>query len=95
MATKKKTVPVLVTTDRRGVFFGYTSNPTAEPIVLSQCRNVVRWVGTRGFLGLAANGPTKQSRIGPAAPKVTLKGITSVAECSRAAVEAFEAAPWT
>lgn len=97
--TKKKTStstpqPVLVTTDKRGVFFGYTTAPDADPIRLTQCRLVVRWVGTHGFLGLAANGPTKECRIGPAAPSASLRGVTCVAECSPEAVQAFEDGPW-
>lgn len=93
-AWEQAPLAVLVTTDRRGVFFGYTEDPTADPIRLTQCRLVVRWIGTHGFLGLAANGPTKECRIGPAAPAVSLKGVTCVAECSPEAVQAFEAGPW-
>jgi len=86
---------VLVTTGRKGVFFGYTTDPLAEPIVLRRARLCVRWVGTRGFMGLAANGPNPSCRIGPPAPELMLRGeITSVTVCTDAAVEAWEKAPW-
>ena len=91
----KAPIPVLVTTERRGVFFGYTTDPDADPICLTQSRLVVRWKGTRGFLGLAANGPNSGCRISPAAPSARIKGVTCVAECSPAAAKAFEDGPWT
>lgn len=100
MSAKKKPAgqrrPVLVTTERRGVFFGYTTDDlAADPIRIEQARVVVRWKGTRGFLGLAANGPTRECRISPPAPEQVLRGITSAAVCTEVAAKAFETAPWT
>ena len=86
---------VLVTTVHRGVFFGYLlGEPSKERVVLRNARNVVRWSGTRGFLGLAASGPTDQCRIGPRVPELTLWDITSVTTCTPEAVQRMEAAPW-
>lgn len=97
MATKKTNGtterPVLVTTSHRGVFFGYSDDTSGERIALKRARLVVRWVGTKGFMGLAANGPTNECRIGPAAD-IELRNITSVVEVTPAAVDKFEAAPW-
>jgi len=86
--------PVLVTTSFRGVFFGYASDTTGETIELKRARNCIYWAAdVRGFLGLAANGPSESCRIGPAAD-ITLRGITSVSEVTPEAVQRWEAAPW-
>lgn len=98
MATKKKTVTnlraVLVTTAHRGVFFGYADKTDGETIKLSKSRLCVYWsADCRGFMGLAANGPTRGCKIGPAAD-IELRNITAVLECTPAATEAWEKAPW-
>lgn len=87
--------PVLVCTDKRGVFFGYAADTSGDPITLRQCRNVVYWpAAVRGFLGLATGGPLEGSRVGPAAISVELRGITCVVEVSPGAVKMFEQGPW-
>ena len=97
MTTKKKAPklrPVLVTTEHRGVFFGYTDKIDGETITLTNARNCIYWsAAVKGFLGLAATGPDAACRIGPRA-NLTLRAITSVAEVTPAAVQAWEAAPW-
>lgn len=94
MTTKKK--PVLVTTEHRGVFFGYlVGTPTKEKVKLANARNCVYWdTGTRGFLGLASDGPGDKCRIGFAVPEITLYDITSVVTVDAKAAEKWEAAPW-
>jgi len=83
-----------VTTSFRGVFFGYASDTTGETIELKRARNCIYWAAdVRGFLGLAANGPSESCRIGPAAD-ITLRGITSVSEVTPEAGQRWEAAPW-
>lgn len=85
---------VLVTTEARGVFFGYATNTDGDVIKLRAARNCVYWpAGQKGFVGLASDGPISGARIGPAAD-IELRGITCVAECTEAAVKAWEAAPW-
>lgn len=85
---------VLVTTQHRGVFFGYATETSGASIKLARARNCVYWSSeVRGFLGLAASGPTKSCKIGPAAD-IELRDITCVAECSDIAREAWESAPW-
>lgn len=89
--------PVLVTTVHRGVFFGYLhGEPAKEKVVIDRCRNVTYWdVGTRSFLGLAAQGPTDQCRVSAAAGEATtLFDITGVFGCTPEAVQRFEAGPW-
>jgi hypothetical protein len=85
---------VLVTTEHRGVFFGYTDKVDGETITLKNARNCIYWSSdVKGFLGLAATGPSATCRIGPRAD-LTLRSITAVAEVTPAAVAAWEAAPW-
>ncbi len=94
MSDTSKGRPVLVTTEYRGVFFGYATDTSGDTIKLSRARNIPYWdAGTKGFLGLAEKGPGKACRVGPAA-NIELRKITCVAECTPTAVEAWEAAPW-
>lgn len=89
--------PVIVCTDKRGVFFGYVDGDTVgkDPIVLRRARMCVYWSeATRGALGLASTGPGKGSRISPAGPSIELRGITCVMECSPEAVAVWEQGPW-
>ena len=91
---KKTERAVLVTTSHRGVFFGYATATDGETIKLRAARCCLYWPSEqKGFLGLASGGPMKGSRVGPAAD-IELRDITCVAECSTAAVVAWEAAPW-
>lgn len=74
-----KRTAVLVTTIHRGVFFGYASAGVKDKsITISNARNCVYWsVDVKGFLGLAANGPTSGCRIGPKVPELTLTDVTA------------------
>lgn len=47
----------------------------------------------KGFLGLAATGPTKSCRVGPPAD-IELRAITSVSDVTPQAVAAWESGPW-
>ena len=90
----KQARPVLVTTQHRGVFFGYEESRDGTTIILRRARNCVRWSGTRGFLGLTDTGPNDQCRVGPPAERLELLNITSIADVSAAAVDKWESAPW-
>lgn len=91
----KKERPVVVTTAHRGVFFGYTKDTDGEQIKLDRSRLCLYWsADVQGFMGLAANGPTKGCRIGPPAD-ITLRNITAVLEVTPDAVAKWEAAPWS
>lgn len=86
--------PVIVTTAHRGVFFGYAIATDGETVALKRARNCVYWSeDVRGFMGLAANGPSDGCRIGPAAD-ITLRNITAVVEVTPAAAAKWEAQPW-
>ena len=85
---------VIVTTTHRGVFFGYATKTDGETIKLSRGRLCLYWsADCKGFMGLAANGPTANCKIGPAAD-IELRNITAVLEVSTDAAAAWEKAPW-
>lgn len=95
MSGKSKTErAVLVTTEYRGVFFGYATNTDCDTIKLRAARNCLYWsAAVKGFLGLAATGPDERCRVGPPAD-IELHKVTCVAEVSPDAVKAWESAPW-
>jgi hypothetical protein len=96
--SKKSAAPieraVIVTTQHRGVFFGYATDIDGEVINLRAGRNCLYWSGaTKGFMGLASTGPIGDSRVGPSVD-IQLRDITSVLACSDEAVKVWEFAPW-
>lgn len=91
----KKERGVVVTTQHRGVFFGYATDTDGAIIDLRAARNCLFWpTENKGFMGLAALGPVKGARVGPAAD-ISLRDITSVIECTDDAVKAWENSPWS
>lgn len=93
MPTDTSMRAVLVTTEYRGVFFGYAADTTGDTIHLEAARNCLYWPSENGgFLGLAAEGPAKGARIGARANRLDLRKITAVVEVTPAAVEKWEAA---
>ncbi len=95
MGAKKKALrPVVVTTKHRGVFFGYAADTDGETIKLERSRLCVYWsADVKGFMGLAANGPSSSCKIGPAAD-ITVRNITAVLEVTPDATAKWESAPW-
>lgn len=80
MKAKKTERPVIVTTAHRGVFFGYASDTEGETILLKKSRLCLQWTADlRGFMGLAAIGPSPSCKIGLPAD-ITLRAITAVME---------------
>ena len=93
---KQKKQALVVTTEHRGVFFGYGEITTGKTIKLTEARMCVYWSpDVKGVVGLAANGPTEGCRIGPAAPAITLQGVTSIMEVSTAAEAQWQKQPWS
>lgn len=85
--------PVLVTTEFRGVFFGYLKSRDGTSVILTNARNCIYWSAkTGGFGGLATVGPQDGSRVGERISAVELLKVTSIADCEPAAVETWEAA---
>ena len=89
------TVPLVVTTAHRGVFFGYGQPTEDKTIRLTKCRMCVYWSAkVKGVLGLAATGPQEDCKITPAVPALTLQDVTSVMECSDEAAKSWERGHW-
>ena len=91
-----KSKPVVVTTEHKGVFFGYQSRPLSGGVVtLTQARNCLYWsADVKGFMGLAATGPSKSCRVGPEVPAIELTAVTSVIDATPEAAQRWSAAPW-
>ena len=86
---------VLVTTQHKGVFFGYATETGGTTIRLRAARLCVYWTADlRGFMGLASSGPQKGCRIGPAVD-MEVRDITSVSECTPEAVAQWEKNIWS
>jgi hypothetical protein len=86
----KKDKAVLVTTEFRGVFFGFVKEDKDVPvkITVTKARNCIYWsADVGGFLGLAASGPSVSCKIGAEVPELTLYKITSVTPVTDVAVE--------
>lgn len=93
--TTRTSKAVIVTTSHRGVFFGYASGKTSGSTVrLTRARNCLYWsADVKGFMGLAATGPSATCRIGPAVD-VELRDVTAVLDVTPEAVEKWEQSPW-
>lgn len=109
MATKKSSAKkpdapaarraVLVTTANRGVFFGHIDASYKEgdaTAKLYDARNCLYWSrACGGFMGLAANGPVGDSRVGAVA-NIEIRNITSVSDVTEAAAKVWAEKPvWT
>jgi len=82
--------PVVVTTEHRGVFFGWATDTAGTTINLKRARLCIYWsADLMGFMGLAAKGPSRDCKIGPAAD-IELRDITSVVECTPEAADKWE-----
>lgn len=96
--TESKGAPVVVTTEHRGVFFGYLQDDGTEPgttVTITDAQMCVYWsTDVRGIVGLAATGPTSGCKITPAAPSITLHGVTAVMGATDEAVIAWQKRPW-
>jgi hypothetical protein len=92
----KKEQAVMVTTEFRGVFFGYMTEPPVDgSITIKRARNCVHWSSdVKGFMGLAATGPNKNCKVGPAVPSLTVNKVTAVIEVTTIAAEKWEGEPW-
>jgi hypothetical protein len=90
----KQERPVLVTTAHRGVFFGYATETKGETITLTRARNCIYWSNdVKGFMGLAAKGPSSSCRVGPPAD-IELRAITSVVTVTPKAAAKWDAFQW-
>lgn len=84
--------PVIVTTEYRGVFFGYAEDTSGDVISLKNMRNCIYWDSSiGGFMGLAKVGPDKKCRIG-AVCDGELRKVTAVLEVTLEAEAAWNSA---
>ena len=82
---KANMVPVLITTEFRGVFFGWADESTLhdDTITLKDARNCIYWTSSvGGFAGLAEAGPLDGCRIGAQVGTMQLRKITSICMCT-------------
>lgn len=82
--------PVIVCTEYRGVFFGYSDNTSGDVIHLKGARMAIYWGTTRGVMELAETGPTSKSKISAMAD-IEIRKITAVFEVTPEAIKAWEA----
>jgi hypothetical protein len=91
--------PVVVTTAHRGVFFGWLgpdADRAAKTVEISDAQMCVSWsADIRGVMGLAATGPSRSCRVGPAVPRLTLQDVTAVIDTTDEAVKQWQALPWS
>ena len=90
----KKERAVLITTEYKGVFFGYSTNTDGDTIKLKRARNCIYWPSqNKGFMGLASDGPHRDAKIGPPAD-IELRKVTSVVEVTPAAEKVWNEFKW-
>lgn len=83
--------PVIICTQHRGVFFGYSKDTTGDRINLRGARMAIYFGTQRGVMQLAETGPTSSSKISARAD-IEVRSITAVFEVTPVAVEAWEKA---
>jgi hypothetical protein len=97
--TEVKGKPVVVTTEYKGVFFGFALEPTAAgdtAIELADAQMCVYWSDSiHGILGLAATGPDRRCKITPVVPKIQLDKVTAIISATDEAVKAWQLRPWS
>jgi hypothetical protein len=101
--TEGKTRPVVVTTEHRGVFFGFAPageislHPAdAKSLTLTDAQMCVYWSeDVKGILGLAAGGPTVRCRVTRRVGRITITEVTSVIDATGEAVKAWQDRPWS
>lgn len=85
---------VLITTEYKGVFFGYAADTSGDTIKLKRARNCIYWPAqNKGFMGLASDGPHRDARIGPPAD-IELRKVTSVVEVTPQAEKVWNEFKW-
>ena len=94
--TAKTGRAVVVTTKDKGVFFGYVKDESQAPeqITLTKMRNCIYWpTQTKGFMGLASDGPHRDAKVGPPAD-IELRKVTAVVEVTPSAEKVWNEFKW-
>lgn len=90
MPIEKSTLrPVIVCTEYRGIFFGYSADTTGDIIHLKKARMAIYWGTTKGVMQLAETGPTSSSKISAQAD-IEVRKITAVFEVTKTALKEWE-----
>ena len=92
--------PVVVCTEKRGVFFGYTTDSEVGTVRLRDCQNCYYWAAgdkhdEKGIMGLAISGPVSGSKISAPVPGITtINLVTAIIPCTEAAANKWGSASW-
>lgn len=86
-------IPVLITTNNRGIYYGYlTENNAPDMVRLEKARVCVQWdAGNEGFLVMAVRGPQGVAEVSLAVGSLEVYGVATIAHCSPEAAEAWDA----
>lgn len=90
-------IAVIVTTEHRGVFFGFIEpeDVDKDPIKIYEKQMCTYYSkDMHGVFGLAKFGPSSDCRIGSPVDWAIVKKVTSVVSCSDEAVENWKKKPW-
>lgn len=79
---------VIVTTEYRGVYFGYLEEQEGRECILTDARMCLYWA-SGGVDRLAQVGPCAGDRLATPAPRIWLCGLTSVVDCTPEAVRSW------
>jgi len=90
--SKKSSVirPVIVTTEYKGVFYGYANDTSGDVIHLKNCRMAIYWGTTKGLFELASVGPNRSSKISLPAD-IEVRKVTAVLEVTPEAAAKWDA----
>ena len=88
-AAKSTERPVIVTTEHRGVFYGWATDTSGDRIHLKRARMAIYWGTTRGLMELCETGPTDKSRLSARAD-LEVRKITAVFAVTPEAAKAWE-----
>ena len=94
---KKAKRYVVITTDKKGVFFGVLDKWLQKEAIaiLKNAKMCIYWsADTKGVLGLAGIGPQEGSRLTPEIPQIELNGVTSIMDCTKEAVKQWKLELW-
>ena len=92
--------PYVATTEQRGIFFGYLpddADTTQKTLRFLDARMIIKWHPEKvhGVMGLVVTGPGSDCRVGPRVDAIVISNITAVATPTPAAVQRWEAEPWS
>lgn len=87
----RKSRPVIVCTEHRGVFYGHATDTSGDVIHLTGAKMAIYFGTERGVMQLAHTGPTAKSKISAPAD-IEVRKVTAVFEVTPEAAAKWEAA---